>query len=77
MRWKYTSIELGLYEDPNEQLDAAGAQGWELVSALTFSGIEHDAKGYAYVVNRVRYILKAVVPGAGGKTVAGAGSSLL
>ena len=62
MHWKYTSIELGLYEDPKEQLAAAGAQGWELVSALTFSELEHNEQGFACSVDKVRYILKSPIP---------------
>lgn len=38
-KWEYNSFSTDYY--PEEDMDALGADGWELVAALTFDGKQH------------------------------------
>ena len=63
MRWKYITIMLDVCDDPQDKLNAAGAQGWELVSALQHPEKVLDATlGYNVESWVVRYILKSPIP---------------
>ena len=56
---QYKTFSLDEDEDPESTLDDSGSDGWRLVSAVSFMGIEYDHDGgHTHQIRKIRYIME-------------------